>query len=435
MYTKIGNFLPREVLHRIEPFVERDEIVLILGARQVGKTCLLRYIQEKIKEEGKSTFFIDLEDIELRGAIKSPQDLLSYLRAGGYEGKRAYVFLDEVHYMQNAPSILKYLHDHYPALKFFVTGSSSLKLRFKLGEPLTGRKVVFNLYPLSFEEYLVFSGNERLKEVLRTFKDKKIPEPFLTHISKAYEEYIIWGGYPKVVITPSFEVKGEILKEIFTTYLEKEVRGLVKEDKFEHFSRFVRFLTVQNGNLLKILEVSKELGIQRSTVQRYLSILEETFVAKRLLPVAKNRQKELTRTPKFYFFDTGFINFLNKDFRTLIIRSDAGFLIETAVFTSILRGLSPLEEINFWRTKSGQEIDFIIRSRGEHVPVEVKWHNNPRITTSLKNFIGDYESTKAIVLTKSMWQKKKFGYCKIQFLPAFMADRFRELNWKKSPAL
>lgn len=426
MYTKSNNLLPRELIKNIEAFVEKDEIVVILGARQVGKTCLLRYIQKKLKDKGKSTFFIDLEDIEVREAIKSAQDLLSYLKAIGYRGRRAYVFLDEVHYMQNATSILKYLHDHYPELKFFVTGSSSLKLRFKLGEPLTGRKIIFHLYPLSFGEYLMFSGNQELKQVLTSFKNEKIPEPFLTRISKAYENYIIWGGYPKVATTPSFDMKAEILKEIFTTYLEKEVRSLIREERLEHFSRFVKFLAAQNGNLLKILEVSKELGIQRPTVQRYLTILEETFMATRLSPLAKSRQKELTRTPKFYFFDSGFINFLTKDFRPLAMHSNSGSLIETSVFVSLLRGLSPLEEINFWRTKNGQEIDFIIRSKGRYIPVEVKWHTAPKIAISLKNFIRIYNPSVAIVATKSIWQREKFDHCKINFLPAFMTDRFRE---------
>jgi len=231
-----------------------------------------------------------------------------------------------------------------------------------------------------------------------------------------------------VAITPSLDMRAEILKEIFTTYLEKEVRSLIREERLEHFSRFVRFLAAQNGNLLKILEVSKELGIQRTTVQRYLTILEETFMATRLLPVAKSRQKELTRTPKLYFFDPGFINFLTRDFRPLAMHPNAGSLIETSVFTSLLRGLSPLEEINFWRTKNGQEVDFIIRGRGEYVAVEVKWHDDPRIATSLKNFISSYNPSVAIVSTKSMWQKKKFGHCKIQFLPAFMASGFRELK-------
>ena len=428
MYTKIDNLLPRELLEEIEPFVDRDEIIVILGARQVGKTCLLQYIQKKLEGEGKSTFFIDLEDIELRGAIKSAQDLLSYLRALGYRGGRAYLFIDEVHYMQNATSILKYLHDHHPELKFFITGSSSLKLRFKLGEPLTGRKIISILYPLSFREYLLFSENEEMVQALTTFRNRKMPEPFLTRISKTYEEYVIWGGYPKVAMTPSFDIKAEILKEIFTTYLEKEVRGLIREEMFERFSYFVRFLAAQNGNLLKILEVSKELGVQRSTVQRYLTILEETFMAKRLPPVAKSRQKELTRTPKFYFFDTGFINFLTKDFRPLRMHPNLGSLVETSVFTSLLRGLSPLEEVYFWRTKNGQEVDFIIHTKGDYVPVEVKWRDDLKVTTSLKNFVRSYNPTMAVVLTKSMWQNKKHNSCKIQFLPAFILGQSPKLR-------
>jgi len=429
MYAKIGNLLPRELFKEIEPFIERDEIIVILGARQVGKTCLLRYIQKRLEREGRSTFFIDLEDIELRGTIKSAQDLLSYLRALGYRRGRVYLFIDEVHYMQNATSILKYLHDHHPQLKFFITGSSSLKLRFKLGEPLTGRKIIFLLYPLSFKEYLLFSGNEEMVQILTTFRrNGKIPEPFLTHISKAYEEYVIWGGYPKVAITPSFDIKAEVLKEIFTTYLEKEVRGLIREEMFERFSYFVRFLAVQNGNLLKVLEVSKELGVQRSTVQRYLTILEETFIAKRLLPVAKSRQKELIRTPKFYFFDTGFINFLTKDFRPLSMHPNLGSLMETSVFTSLLRGLSPLEELYFWRTKNGQEVDFIIHTKGDYVPVEVKWRNDLKFTTSLRNFVRSYNPTTAIISTKSIWENKKLNSCKVQFLPAFILGEFQKLR-------
>lgn len=427
MYAKIGNLFPRDLLQDIESFIGRDEIIVVLGARQVGKTSLLRYIQKKLEGEGKTTFFIDLEDIEIREALTSPHDLLSYLKARGYRGGRAWVFLDEIHYLKNATSILKYLHDHFPELKFFVTGSSSLRLRFRLGEPLTGRKIIFNLYPLSFEEYLSFSGNEELREVLRTFKENEIPEPFRNRIYKAYEEYILWGGYPKLALTPSLDMKTALLKEIFTTYLEREVRGLVKENKFEHFSRFVRFLAAQNGNLLKVLEVSKELGIQRTTVQRYLSILEETFIARRLLPLVRNPQKELIRTPKLYFLDTGFVNFLTRDFRPLSLRPDLGFLVETCVFTSLLRRLSPLEEIYFWRSKRGEEVDFVIRREGEYIPVEVKGNNNLRVPTPLKNFLRNYNSPLGVVVTKSVWKKEKMDSRKVLFLPAFMFGYFREL--------
>ena len=179
---------------------------------------------------------------------------------------------------------------------------------------------------------------------------------------------------------------------------------------------------------MKVLEVSKELGVQRSTVQRYLTILEETFMAKRLLPVAKSRQKELTRTPKFYFFDTGSINFLTKDFRPLRMHPNLGSLVETSVFTSLLRKLSPLEEVYFWRTKNRQEVDFIIHTKGGYVPVEVKWRNDLKVTTSLKNFVRSYNPAMAIVLTKSVWQNKELNSCKIQFLPAFMLGQSQKLR-------
>jgi predicted AAA+ superfamily ATPase len=433
MYTKSNTLLPRDLLVDIEPFVERDEIVLILGARQVGKTSLLRYIEKKLGKEGQSVFFIDFEDIELRGAIRSSRELLSYLKGLGHTGGHAYVFLDEVHYMHDATSILKYLHDHHPELKFFVTGSSSLKLHLKLEESLTGRKAVFHLYPLSFREYLVFSGNEDIESSLVTFNNQTVPDPFLGRICSAYNDYILWGGYPKVATTGSLDVKARILREIFATYLEKEVRAMVKEEMLERFDHFVRFLSFQNGNLLKILEVSKELGIQRPTVQRYLKILEETFMATRLFPIARNRAKELTRMPKLYFFDSGFINFLLKDFRPLTMHPNLGSLVETCVFTALLRKLSPLEDIRFWRTKSGQEVDFVIRTKGNQVPVEVKWQNDLRIETPMRNFIEEYNPAKAIISTKSVWSTRKAGSCEVRFVPAWAIGDLWD-SWNQTEA-
>jgi len=413
--AKSSNFLYREVVKKLKPFMERDEIIVVFGARQVGKTSLLRYLEERLREEGKRTYFIDLEDIELRESIKSAQGLIVHLKALGFKPKeRSYIFLDEFHYMKNATSILKYLHDHYPELKFIVTGSSSLKLKFRMEESLTGRKAVFLLYPLSFQEFLTFSGREELKSVLERFQTRPLPEPFSSQLLKVYEEYILYGGYPKVALTPSYEMKQEILKEIQTTYVEKEIRSLIREENFSKFRSLVEFLGAQNGGLLKILEVSKEIGIPRDTVQRYITILEETFIIHRIRPWARSRQKEITRTPKVYFYDTGFLNFTLKDFRPLSLRQDAGRLVETSVCTAILRNLRPIEELNFFRTKSGNEVNFILRRGREVIPIEVKWGRPIKTPPPMRKYIEREKPKRGYLICKDFKEEEKIGRCKVK---------------------
>ncbi|MEW6456442.1 MAG: ATP-binding protein [Acidobacteriota bacterium] len=413
----------RNIVKKLNSWLDRDEIIVILGARQVGKTSLLHYLQEKLDAEGEKTYFLDLEDIELRSYIKSVRNLISFLEALGWrKGQRAYIFLDEIHYIEDISSILKYTHDHYPELKLIATGSSSLKLKFKMGEPLTGRKVVFDLHPLSFSEFLYFSGKQEFKEILDNSQGRKIPEPLISHILAAYEEYVIYGGYPKVALATSYDMKEQILKEVQTTYIDKEIRGLMREESFSKFRFLMEFLAAQNGGLVKVLEISKEVGIARATVQRYITILEETFIIGLLRPWAKNRQKELTRVPKLYFLDTGFLNFTIKDFRSFFLRTDTGKLIESTVYTALLRELRSTEEIRFLREKTGNEIDFILRREKKIIPIEVKWREVDKIPDVIQRLVKNMRLDIAYVVSKDIWDEKKINNCPIKFLPPWSIE-------------
>lgn len=416
--SKSTNLLPRQVVKKLKNWIDRDEIIVIYGARQVGKTSLLRLLQKDLDAQGKKTIFIDLEDIELRTALKTSRTLISYLEALGWiRGERLYVFLDEIHYMENAPSVLKYVHDHYPELKFIITGSSSLKLKFKMGEPLTGRKVVFVLYPLSFFEFLNFTGKTELMEVLSRFGPKPIPEPLLTQITAVYEDYVIYGGYPKVALTPSREMKIHVLKEIQTTYVEREIRSLVAEESYGKFRSLVEYLAAQNGGFVNVTEISKEVGIARDTVMRYLSILEETFIVARIKPWARNRQKEITRMPKLYFLDTGFLNYIIKNFGGLSLRANAGTLVESAILTTLLREMEYSEEVRFWRTKSKDEVDFILRRGREIIPIEVKWSERMKIPAGLRILMKDGLTQKVFVVVKNFYSEEKIKSSVVTFLP------------------
>jgi len=420
--SKSLNFLYRDIIKKIDKWLERDEIIVILGARQVGKTSVLRLLQTELVSAGKKTYFIDLEDIEIRNALKTVRNVISYLTAMGWrkEDKEiTYVFLDEIHYMENCTSILKYIHDHYPRLKFIVSGSSSLKLKFQMAEPLTGRKVVFILYPLSFLEFLEFTNRVELSRIIKQYKSKPIPEPFLSQINSAYEEYIIYGGYPKVALTPEYEMKVKVLKEIQTTYLEKEIRSLVAEESFVKFSSFVEFLATQNGGLLKSLEISKEVGIARNTVIRYLSILEETFIIKTLRPWAKSRAKEIIKMPRLFFLDTGFLNYTLKTFQNLSLRANSGLLVESGVYVSLLQYLGDMDELRYWRTKAGEEIDFLLRRENRIIPIEVKWSGYPKISNAFRKFIKENPVDKGYILTKNSYKVERVNNCQIKFFPAW----------------
>lgn len=416
MNTNGINFLHRDIVKKLEPWLERDEIIVIFGARQVGKTSLLYYLKNKLEEKGKNTFYIDLEDIELRTTLNTPRSLISYLESLGWKRKEyAYVFIDEFHYVENATSTLKYLHDHYRMLKFIITGSSSLKLKFKMGEPLTGRKVVFVLYPLSFREFLRFSKKDYLLKILENSYSKVISQPFLSQMLTAYEEYVLYGGYPKVSLEPSYNMKKALIKEIQSTYIEKEIRSIIREENYMKFKSFMEFIASQNGGLLKVLEASKEIGITRDTAHRYLTILEETYIIGLVKPYASNRQKEIIRMPKAYFLDTGFLNFTIKDFRSFSLRNDTGKLIESSIYTSFLRALDDKENIRFYRTKAGNEIDFILTMEQEIIPVEVKWQKDPKIPLIINNFLTATKSKKAYIISKGIYGENKIGDITIKF--------------------
>jgi len=430
MYTKKTNFLYRNIIARIKPWIERDEIIVILGARQVGKTSLLHYLKDEIEKKAEKTFFIDLEDLDLRAYLDTPRHLLSYLEALGWrKGERAYLFLDELHYMRNASSILKYIHDHYKEIKVIATGSSSLRLKFKLEEPLTGRKVVFTLFTLSFPEYLHFTGKDELKKILEESKGNPIPEPFISRLFSAYEEYLIYGGYPKVALEHSRDLKQMLLKEIHNTYMDKELRSFLNEESLLKFKTFIEFTASQNSGLMKVSEISKEVGISRVTVYRYLTILEETFIIGFLRPYFKNRQKEITHLPKLYFMDTGFLNFTIKDFRSLFLRKDAGSLLETSIFTSILRNLNPLEELKFYRTKRGEEIDFILRRGEKLIPIETKWSFHRKLLPAIfQNFLKAHNIKEIYLISKDKCEIEKIGKVRFNFLYPWCLEY---VLWKK----
>jgi len=420
----------REIQRQIRPWLNRREIIVILGSRQVGKTSLLKLIQQELKDEPIFTF--DLEDTFNLTVCESVDSFIDYLSLKGLnKNRRNFCFIDEIQYHPDATKFLKLIHDHHPYLKLIVTGSSALKIRKNFKESLAGRKITFHLHPLSFLEYLRFNRSEfeaakshiSLKTIISNFNVAKQHHLLSSKIIPLLENFIILGGYPKIAYEPNIDIQKQLLKEIYNTYIQKDIRDLVKIENILKFNKLITFLSVQNANLFHANEVAKEIGIARNTLENYLVTLENTFIVSQLRPFYKNLQKELTKMPKLYFMDNGLANVVINDFRNLSLRPDAGALFESTCYQEIFKSRSDFEIINFWRTTDGREVDFVITLEDKSIiPIEVKFKNfvKPVVPASLKHFIKTYQPDHAIVVTRNTLEKIELNNTIIFFVPLWM---------------
>jgi predicted AAA+ superfamily ATPase len=402
--------------------------VVLIGARQVGKTSILKLLIQEFKEKvpSKSLFYFDLEKEELLEIFQSYRNLINYLYLQGANLKKEiYLFIDEFHYLQNPTKLLKILHDSYPNFKIIATGSSSLKISKKIKESLVGRKRIFKIYPLCFEEFLLFKKSP-LKEVFERVKNKKldITSSLLEDFLREWEEFLIFGSYPKVTLTKGKEEKVEELAEIYHSYVEKDIKAFLKLENILAFNKLIKILASQVGSLANIHQLSNLVNLCRETLERYLFILENTFIIKLIPPFFTNKQKEIVKMQKIFFFDPGIRNFSLKEFKEIDLRADKGALIENGVFSEIAKQITLLQDIYFWRTQLGTEVDFILKSNGQLIPLEVKYQSfkSPKIPSSLKTFISQYQPKQAFVLTKDFSGKITYLKCQIKFLPTFLAS-------------
>ncbi|MCK5466461.1 ATP-binding protein [Candidatus Parcubacteria bacterium] len=393
----------RKIISKIKLFLDKKTIIVLHGSRQVGKTSIMHLIKDYLIKEKKikkdNIFYFDLEDFVFldlcNGGVKKT---IQYLEESGAQTKdRIYLFIDEIQYLDNPSSFLKLFHDHWgDKIKLVVSGSSSFDIKNKFKDSLVGRTVDFEIFSLDFEEFLLF-------------KNKKInvnsfSEIIIAELRDLYEEYIFYGGYPAIVLENNIEIKSHLLKQIINTYVKKDIRDLANIREINKFNQLIKVLASQSGGLLNISELSNTLKLTQKTVEEYLFILENTYIIRRVYPFYKNIRSELTKMPKIYFEDNGLMNLLaNKKF---LERVD-GQLFENSVYCELRKNLD-IESINFWRTNTGQEVDFIITEEGV-VPLEVKLKFSNKKLSGLKYFADKYKIKESFVcsLTKTEESNKK----------------------------
>ena len=358
----------RAVVDEIERYLHTDDVIVLHGARQVGKTSILMYLQDQLAAQGQRTTYLDLEDSRLVAVLdRGVEEFLRYLQEEGADltaakaGGKLFVLIDEVQYLANPSSFMKLIADHHRYLKLIVSGSSSFEMKSKFRDSLVGRTVDFEIYPLSFRELLAF--REVPFTPSSTFTEKKTLE-----LQALYVEYALYGGYPKIVLTPEVDMKERYLQQIIDTYVRKDIRDLAEIRDVTKFNRLLEALASQSGGLLNIAELSNTCALARPSVERYLFLLEQTYIIRLVRPFSRNLRSEISKMPKIYLCDTGLMQML---WLKRLQREVVGSVFETSIYAELLKRYGS-QQVGYWRTADGREIDFVVRQPETTLLIEAK---------------------------------------------------------------
>lgn len=393
-------YIKRELFEDVADHLDKPEITLITGSRQVGKTILLHQLRQWLLESKRVSpdmiMSYNLDLVQDWQSFQNQQDFIEFLKGRSSRG-RLYVFVDEAQKVPNAASFFKGVYDSGLNIKLILTGSSSLELKARFKETLAGRKLVFQLSPFTFLESLRYR-DQALAERLR--HGQPLPRLEENALRRRYAEYAVFGGYPRVVKAEHREEKRMILQEIYSSYVEQDAMGFLNIKNKAAFSRLIKLLAAQIGQLVNLHELAANLAVDRGTVERYITALEDTFIIKRLSPYFTNPRQEIIKTGKIYFLDTGIRNVALENFESLDERVDQGGLFEQAIFTEInSRRRTMFQAVRFWRTKHKTEVDFVIEEGKVLIPIEVKFSADTQtVPSGLAGFIEKFNPAQAYIV-------------------------------------
>lgn len=342
-------YIPQKQIENLRQLIIPGKVIVIYGPRRVGKTTLLKKYLEK---ENNSVLFVNGDDIIVRQYLESQS--IQTLR--DFVGNHRLLVVDEAQYVEKIGLNLKLIADHIPGIKVIVTGSSSFDLARDVGEPLTGRKYVLKLFPLSQME---ISKIEKRHET-----------------TASLESRLIYGSYPEVVLIRDNRRREDYLRELIQSYLFKDILALEGIRYANKLVRLLQLLAFQIGKQVSLTELGKQLSMSKNTVERYLDLLEKVFVIYRLSGFSRNLRKEITKSQRYFFYDTGVRNALIGNFNPLAVRNDLGELWENYIITERMKRQEYLRKVTnsyFWRTYDKKEIDLVEERGGRLFGYEVKW--------------------------------------------------------------
>jgi uncharacterized protein len=381
----------RQLFPNLLQHLSAKQFTILTGARQTGKSTLLLQLYNHLIKSGQTSALITFEDPTILNAINEhPERLFDFVpRPVG--DKRVYILIDEVQYATNPTNFLKLLYDKYaPALKIIATGSSAFYLDTKFKDSLAGRKQIFELYTLSFDEFIDFRTRDQslMQELDRMRNEPQYVGYRRPEIETLFGEYLTYGGYPAVVLANT-EQKPVLLKELVNTYVKRDIVESKVQDELRFFNLFA-MLARQTGSLLNVFELGKMLRLSSTAVENYLYIMQKSFHITLVRPFYGNISKELVKMPKIFFNDLGLRNMLSNQLNPVNQRADRGEIVENYVFIR-LRQLYGTDEIRFWRTADGNEVDFVLPNLFEKsFAVEAKYSSTEFKPSKYKKFTENY---------------------------------------------
>jgi hypothetical protein len=370
--------IPRIIQQQVvDNLISRHKIVLIFGARQVGKTTLLRIVQEQLEKSGRRVRYINCDIQEERQAINTTARAL----LDRVVQDRDVLLIDEAQNLDNPGLILKILYDTYPGVQIAATGSSSFDLRNRVSDPLTGRFIDFTLFPLSFAEILAASP---------VGADPALRKPYADNL---LETLLLYGLYPEIYTEGDQAFRKEHLTRLVDSYLFRDIIAFDRIRRSQTVVDLTRALAYRIGNLVNETELASRLKIDRKTVMNYMEILEKSFVIVRLTPFSNNPRQEIGKQMKVYFTDIGIRNALIGDFNSLMVRSDVGALWENFVIMERLKSLAyqrQSSQPHFWRSYQGAEVDYLEIEGSAIKAFEIKYGATPSLSRGAKTFQDAY---------------------------------------------
>jgi len=346
------NYIDREILPAVLKKLQPNKVVVISGARRTGKTVLLKEI---IKTTDHPFLLLNGEDFNT-SMLLSTRSVENYRQL---LGSKKYLFIDEAQKIPEIGSILKLMVDELPGLRIAVTGSSAFDLGNLTGEPLTGRKYTFSIFPLSERE---FRQTESIKDQPDTLKQR-----------------LVFGCYPELVNLEDSSDKKDYLNELVNSYLLKDILAYEGIRQSGKIFNLLRLLAFQTGNEVSYNELGKSLSLSKNTVEKYLDLLSKIFIIHKLEGFSRNLRKEVTKSPKWYFFDNGIRNAIIASYQPVEMRNDIGQLWENYMIGERLKFQHYKHQLAnnyFWRTYDRQEIDWIEEKDGMINGYEFKWSEN-----------------------------------------------------------
>lgn len=360
--------ITRTLAERVRNKIGKGKAIMVIGPRQVGKTTLIRN-----ELANQDVAFFDGDDTTVRNLLDSPntEKIRSLI------GNKKVVFIDEAQRINGIGLTLKIITDQFKDVQLWISGSSSFTLARELNEPLTGRKWQYEMYPISWEEFQNHVGFLKAEQSLTT--------------------RLIYGFYPDVINNPGEEK--EILKNLVDSYLYRDILSYAEIRKPEVLEKLVQALALQIGNEVNYNELSQIVGVDKNTIQRYISILEKGYVIFKLPSFSSNIRNEIKKNKKIYFYDNGIRNMIIGNFNDINIRQDKGGLWENFLISERIKQNEykiTLAKSYFWRTTQQQEVDYVEEINQEIFGYEFKWNPNKKVRLP-KTFVEKYNAQEKLI--------------------------------------